>query len=113
MSRVIKSWNQYRITEIQVTFMSLDDLKGECFDYDKSGYTGTREELREEEKHFEDLVEREGVFGYTLERWNPAVNVGWEHVDSCFGFVGQYSESDSTFKHYIVEELEASTRGEE
>lgn len=95
----------YRIVEHIDQHASLEDLKGDCFDYEKSGYTGTRDELAEEEKHFEDLVDREGVYGYVLEQWNPKPNHGWEHVDSCWDFVGQYSESDQTFDHYIVKEM--------
>lgn len=97
----------YRIVEKPDIYVDIADLKGDCFNFEASGYTGTREELAEEERQFEDLVEREGVFGYVLERWNPAPDHGWEHVDSCWGFVGQYSPNDRSglFDHYIVEEM--------
>lgn len=99
----------YRIRERPDAVADLEDLKGDCFNFEASGYTGTREQLAEEEKQFEDLVLREGVFGYVLERWNPSPGVGWEHVDSCFGFVGQYSPDDKSglFDHYIVEEMKS------
>lgn len=97
-----KTW---RIVERSDDVISLQDLKGDCYDFEKSGYTGTREELEAEERDFERLVESEGVWGYELERWNPKPGVGYEHVDSCWGFVGQYSEHEERFKHYIVDEL--------
>lgn len=99
--------NRYRIREMPDHDVSLEDLKGDCFNFEASGYTGTREELAKEERDFEELVEREGVFGYALETWNPTPDHGWEHVDSCWGFVGQYSPSEETFNHYIVEELQS------
>lgn len=104
----------FRILEIADTDYCLDDLKGDLFDFDKSGYTGTREELREEERQFEEMVSREGVYGYVLERWNPSPGAGYEHVDSCWGFVGQYNPSDrsGTFDHYIVDELRAQIPAE-
>ena len=27
-----------------------------------------------------------GAYGVILEKWNPEVDAGWEHVDSCWGF---------------------------
>jgi hypothetical protein len=47
------------------------------------------------------------AYGYVLEKWNPEPGKGFEEVDSCFGFVGQYSPKDSSglFDHYIVNEL--------
>ncbi len=101
----------YRIIEKQDLNFDIEDLKGDCFDYEMSGYTGTREELKQEEKDFDDLVSREGVYGYILECWNPKSNHGWEHVDSCWGFVGQYTPGDKTFDHYIVAEMIETARG--
>ena len=62
----------------------------------------TVQKLKDQENAFEKQVEEEGVYGYELQRWNKEVNVGWEHVDSCWGFVGQYSLKNS---HYIVSEM--------
>ena len=104
--RIIKEWNNYRIIERQDWHADANDLKGDCYNYEKFGYTGTREELLKKEKQFENLVSREGVFGYILEKWNPETGKGWEHVESCWGFVGQYSPTEETFNHYIIEELE-------
>jgi hypothetical protein len=66
-----------------------------------------REQLEKELEEFRDLVDREGVYGYILQKWNPAIGKGWEHIDSCWGFVGQYTELDATFNHYIIEEMES------
>jgi hypothetical protein len=86
----------------------------ECFDFeDLCGDTYKPEchpeipkaQILAELEQFKDLVEREGVYGYELQRWNPEPGQGYEHMDSCFGFVGQYSESDETFRHYIVDEM--------
>jgi hypothetical protein len=111
MSRLIfettnKAW---RITEHADLYADMDDLKGDCFKFEVSGYTGTREELATAERDFEDLVNREGVMGYVLERWNPEPGEGYTHVDSCWGFIGQYSPDDQTglFNHYIVDELKS------
>lgn len=95
---------RYRIVERFDQCAELEDLKGDTYN-PKAHPEIPLETLRQEEKDFEDLVEREGVFGYILETWNPEPNHGWEHVDSCWGFVGQYSESDPTFKHYIIDEM--------
>jgi len=102
--RVIFEQDNYRIVEHVDADYSLEDLKGDMFDH--SYHPGfDAESLRDEERHFEELVSREGVYGYELERWNPAVSAGWEHINSCWGFVGQYSETDESFKHYIVDEM--------
>lgn len=101
--------SQFRILEHADEYADIENLKGDCYNpkhiVEMHGPDKTIEELQREEREFEELVNREGVYGYILERWNPATGVGYEHVDSCWGFVGQYSESDPTFKHYIVEEL--------
>jgi hypothetical protein len=100
---------EWRIVEHFDHDADINNLKGDCFDFERSGYQGTREELAQEERDFEELVDREGVYGYVLERWNPTPGKGYEHVDSCWGFVGQYSESDKSglFNHYIVEEMKS------
>jgi hypothetical protein len=101
----------YRILEILDSHADMDSLKGDCFNT-KVNSDIDPEKLREEEKHFEEFVEREGVFGYVLEHWNPAVGVGYEHVDSCWGFVGAYTPTEETFNHYIVDELKATATNE-
>ena len=95
---------RFRIVEHADLDCSLEDLKGDCFN-PTFNTDIPAESLVRQEREFEDLVNREGVFGYVLEQWNPAPGEGYEHVDSCWGFVGQYSETDETFAHYIVDEM--------
>jgi hypothetical protein len=96
----------FRIVEINDTDYDLENLKGDCYSIEANPDVDA-EKLKQQEKQFDALVEREGVFGYVLERWNPKPGRGYEHLDSCFGFVGQYSDSDAsgTFNHYIVQEM--------
>lgn len=96
----------YRVVEKPDSDFDYDNLAGDCFN-PKVNPEIPIEQLKEEEQHFKDLIEREGVFGYVLERWNPEPNCGWEHVDSCWGFVGQYTPTEDTFNHYIVDELKS------
>ncbi len=103
----------FRVVEKLDTCADLENLKGDIYNpklIKEMGYKGTAEELRVEEIEFEELVNREGVYGYVLEKWNPMPGKGWEHVDSCWGFVGQFSESDEKFNHYIVEELKGQIK---
>lgn len=102
--RIIFEQNNYRIIEIVDEHFDWDNLKGDTYNC-KVNSDISEQQLKEEEKQFEDLVNREGVFGYILQKWNTAIDTGWEHVDSCYGFVGQYSESEEIFKHYIVDEM--------
>ncbi len=104
MKRIIFTQGQYRIIEQEDGDYFVQDLMGDSFcpitnpDLDK-------EKLAIEKKQFLKKVENEGVFGYTLEKWNPDINMGWEHIDSCWGFVGQYDEKNND--HYILEELKS------
>jgi hypothetical protein len=108
MNRVIfeTADKMYRIIEVMDDDISLDDLKGDSFNSELNTDLD-REQLKIEEKQFEELVNNEGVYGYILEKWNSLPGMGYEHVDSCFGFVCQYSENESAFNHYIVEELKS------
>src|SRR5574343_459629 len=99
MNRTIYETENYRITEHLDRSFDLDDLKGDCYN-PKVNTDIDADKLREEEIAFESLVESDGVFGYVLEKKCTACGQ-YEHVDSCWGFVGQYSESDSRFNHYI------------
>lgn len=97
----------YRILEIADGLADMENLKGDTFN-PKVNTDMPAEQLLAEEKQFEQLVEREGVFGYALERWNATPGAGYEHVDSCWGFVGSYTPTEDTFNHYIVEELKST-----
>jgi len=97
---------EYRITQRIDECASLKDLKGDCFDPTTNPDIDP-DRLADEERKFERAVNEEGVYGYVLERWNLAVDVGWEHIDSCWGFVGQYDPTSEAHDHYIVAELKA------
>ena len=102
---------KFRIVEHEDQDVIMEDLKGDCFN-PKHNPDVDPEKLKEEEKHFENLVNREGVFGYVLEQWNPEPGKGYEHLDSCWGFVGQFNESEETFNHYIIEEMKNQIKSE-
>jgi len=102
---------EYRILEYADECADMENLKGDVFN-PKVNTDIDPEQLKREEHAFEELVNREGVYGYVLERWNPEIGAGYEHVDSCWGFVGQYSESDPSFNHYIVDELKSQIPSE-
>lgn len=98
--RILHEQGKFRILEVPCEDYCLDDLLGDG---------GTPEEDAE----VLELASREGVYGYVLEYWNSSVGTGGEHIDSCFGFIGQYSPSDASglFNHYIVEELKRQIVG--
>jgi hypothetical protein len=108
MNRIIYQKGNYRVVELQDTIYFVDDLKGDT----NPKYVDhiTPKELKEEELAFERFVEQNGVYGYSLERWNSEIDKGWEHIDSCWGFIGQYNENDDQFNHYIVEELKTQIK---
>lgn len=103
--RIIFENKTHRIIEKQDPYYDLDDLKGDSFNPEVNSDID-QDTLKNEELIFETLVENEGVFGYILERKCPACG-SWEHLDSCWGFVGQYSETESRFNHYIIDEMKS------
>jgi hypothetical protein len=92
----------FRIIEVLDETYSLDNLKGDCFNPIENPDIDA-DELKKQELAFEREVDNEGVFGYVLQVWNPEVDAGWEHVDSCFGFVGAFNRESNN--HYIFDEL--------
>ena len=102
--RVIFESGAYRIVEQFDEHFNLEDLMGDTYCPKVNHYICT-EQLAREKMEFIDLVNRENVYGYCLEKWNCAVGKGWTHIDSCFGFVGQYSPNEEIFNHHIVDEL--------
>ena len=100
--RLIWEKENYRIIEMPDNHVSLDDLKGNMFCSETNPDVS---DLIEQEQDFERLVESEGVFGYTLQRWDPEVDQGWCQVDAVWGFVGSYKPELEAYNHYIVEEL--------
>jgi hypothetical protein len=104
-NRIIFESGPYRIVEIPDHNVDFDNLCGDSFNPKVNPYTDPAE-LKRQLAEFTDLVNREGVYGYVLEKWNPEIGKGYEHIDSSWGFVGQYSE------RYIVEELKTQIGGE-
>jgi len=105
--KVIKQIQNYRITEIPDYIYDMADLKGDCFDPEVNP-DRNKIELKIEEEQFENKVYEQGVYGYALEIWNPEIDQGWQHIDSCFGFVGTYEDE----KHYIVDVFLAEIKKE-
>lgn len=101
MQTIVNSLNnKYRILQLIDDATTIEDLKGDTYK-PETNPTIDPAVLRKEEKAFEELCATEGIFGYALERWNSTPNIGYETVDSCFGFVGPYNENNL---HYIVAE---------
>lgn len=100
---------QYRITEYEDNYSTLEEMMGDT--YDPLVNVDISPELLEKQKqNFIKLIDDNGVFGYVLEKWNPAAGAGYETVDSCFGFIGRYDETDENFKHYIIEEMKGQIK---
>lgn len=103
--RVIQAQGNYRLVEHEDIDFRMSVLKGDMYKPDCAPHLSLAE-LKKEERDFEQLVEEGGVFGYVLEKWNPAVGVGWEHEDSCWGFIGAYDKSNGAYNHdFVVEAL--------
>ena len=99
--KTLYSNDKYRIIEIEDTYIDLEELKGDMYNSDLNP-TIDKDTLSSEELAFEELVYNSGVYGYALEYWDSDVGQGWTQIDSCFGFIGEYTENK---EHYIVEEF--------
>lgn len=97
---------KYRILEVEDNYIDMDNLKGDCYN-PKVVTDIPLTQLKNEEKAFEKFVYENGVYGYVLEKWDAKPGQGYTHIDSCFGFIGEYSEKDDKFNHYIVDELKS------
>ncbi len=99
--------NAWRIVEHADQDMTFEDHEGDMFNASVNSDIPIEVLARERREEIE-LCNREGFYGYVLERWNPEPGCGWEQVAACWGFVGQYEETEaSRFHHYIVDELKA------
>ena len=96
---LIHSESNYRIIELHDDYINMKDLKGNCYNPSANPDIDVKV-LELQEKAFEEKVYSEGLYGYELQKWSPQINIGWEHVDSCWGFVGTHKDND----HYIIEE---------
>jgi len=106
MSKEIFKCNGYRIIEIQDECPIYKELEGDCFDPEVNKDISP-ELLLKEKYEFRDKIDNEGVYGYELQKWNPQVGIGWEHVESCWGFVGTHKSEN----HYAVSEFEFIAKG--
>ena len=83
---------------------TVDDLAGDCYD-PKANPDMDPKTLEIEFKRFKQRVEMDGVVGYVLEKWNPIPGCGYQCIDSCFGFIGQYDAGAEDYEHYVVAEM--------
>jgi hypothetical protein len=95
---------KYRIVELVDTDFCFEDLCGDTYN-PKYNTEISPETLEREKQEFLEEVNRENVFGYELQCWNPLPGQGYDHVDSRWGFVGAYSEKIDRYHHYIIEEM--------
>lgn len=108
--RLIHIEGPFRIIEVIDECTLLEDLKGDCYNPEVNPDIDA-DVLKRDERKFERHVDEFGVFGYVLEQWNPEIDKGWQHVDSCFGFVGQYQDGAEDYDHYIIDELKRQIKG--
>lgn len=106
LNKTIWTKGKFRIIETPDNIYDMADLKGDCFNPECNEGSDPIQ-LKNEEFRFERDVYEKGVNGYILEIWNPAVGHGWEVVESCFGFVGEYDVIINN--HYIVDEFIKAT----
>lgn len=103
MDRIIFENATHRIIEKYDYNFDMDSLKGDLFNHEVNPEMDA-EQLKTDESNFEMLVATEGVYGYVLEK--KCLSCGtWEHVDSCWGFIGEYRKDSPNFEHYIVNEM--------
>lgn len=108
-SRIIFQQAEYRIVEMLDQYYNIEDLKGDT--YNQAVHLDINPfELQQQEIEFEAKIISEGVYGYELQKWNPEIDTGWTHVDSCWGFVGQYDTKSNEYNHYIVNELKSQIK---
>jgi len=84
-----------------------EDLAGDCYDveYNKDTVPGGARTIRAQEREFQRLIERDGVWGYVSEVWRGCDACGrgeWEHVDSCWGFAGGVYEDEIYHAKYAA-----------
>lgn len=106
MDKIIFKQGPYRIVEIQDQYYDIDGLKGDCFCPSTNNDIDLNV-LKKQEQDFENNVYNNGVFGYILEKWNPEIGIGYEVINSCYGFIGTHAIEN----HYIVSEFLEQIKG--
>jgi len=79
----------------------MEDLKGDTFNR-KANPDIQESRMAQEEKKFEESVERDGVVGVIGEYLDP-ITGEWEHADSCWGFTGYSDAADPFQNDYAVD----------
>ena len=54
-------------------------------------------------ERLESLIAIHGVFIFSLQFWNSAIDCGWEYEGSCGAFIG-LTDYETETDHYVVEE---------
>lgn len=87
-TKLQEAWfaNRVRLLAALDTDFQLEDLKGDTYNR-KVNPDVPEERMAREELEFEERVERQGVYGLIGEVRTDETT--WEHVDSCWGFVGE------------------------
>lgn len=93
----------WRLQIVPDEYSTIEDLEGDLFDVEmhKDTVPGGKRTIEAQRKEFVARIERDGVWGYVLERRVPACKAcgmreRWEHVDSCYGFEGEVYEDALT-----------------
>ena len=103
--KVIYTEKNYRVVEDEDYYIDFESIIGDCF-CPIAHSNICPKKLEKEKQEFINRIETDGVYGYRLEKWNSKVNHGWEHVDSCWGFVGAHE----TENHCIINEFKETIR---
>ena len=73
---------RYRV--VQDDDWDIEDMKGDCFN-PKYVYHLSAEELKEQEREYDEMLYTEGVWGCIIEEKCEHCGV-WSNTDSCWGF---------------------------
>ncbi len=101
--KVIYQKLNYRIIEVTDEVTTLEDLVGDSYNPDANPDID-KETLASDFRKFMRRYDSESCYGYVVEQWNPEIGHGWENIESCFGFLGQYQQGAENYDHYIVQE---------
>ena len=103
----------YRIRIERDLDTNIDDMKGDMFCVDLCPDIDP-DEIKKHEKDYDDNFYTCGAYGVILEKWNPEVDAGWEHVDSCWGFENWDIHPETGYimdpnydNNYVVQEFKA------
>lgn len=101
--KVIYQKLRFRIIEVIDECTTFEDLIGDCYSPDANPDID-KETLASDLRKFMRRYDSECVYGYELQEWNSEIDGGWTHLDSCYGFLGQYQKNAESYDHYIIQE---------